>query len=111
TVVVGPLLISPITVRPRTDLPDPDSPTRPRVSPGAMAKETPSTARTSPRGVWKTVRRSSTTSRGAAPVRADEVAEALAGALAGALADESAGVVTAWRSSGPSASALSRPAG
>jgi hypothetical protein len=30
--------------RPVVDLPQPDSPTRPRVSPGAMSKLTPSTA-------------------------------------------------------------------
>src|SRR5579859_3486184 len=34
--------------RPSVLLPEPDSPTRPKVSPGAMASETPSTARTSP---------------------------------------------------------------
>src|SRR5262249_4940821 len=34
------------TVRPTVDLPQPDSPTRPSVSCGAIVKETPSTART-----------------------------------------------------------------
>src|SRR4051812_44667112 len=42
---------SPIRPRPRVDLPQPDSPTRPRVSPGARSKLTPSTARIAPRVV------------------------------------------------------------
>src|SRR5690242_974232 len=42
---------SPIRPRPRVDLPHPDSPTRPRVSPGARSKLTPSTARIAPRVV------------------------------------------------------------
>src|SRR5215213_8927214 len=42
---------SPIRPRPRVDLPHPDSPTRPRVSPGARSKLTPSTARMAPRVV------------------------------------------------------------
>ena len=33
-------------------LPEPDSPTSPKRSPGARLKETPSTAFTGPRGVW-----------------------------------------------------------
>jgi hypothetical protein len=37
------------TVRPTVDLPQPLSPTSPSVSPGAIAKVTPSTARTTPR--------------------------------------------------------------
>src|SRR6185503_1177584 len=45
-------------------LPEPDSPTIPRVSPGATEKLTPSTALTTPRRVKKWVRRSSTSSRG-----------------------------------------------
>ena len=36
------------TVRPVVDFPQPDSPTRPSVSPGKTSKETPSTARTAP---------------------------------------------------------------
>src|SRR4029078_563118 len=39
---------SPIRPRPRVDLPHPDSPTSPRVSPGAISKVTPSTARIAP---------------------------------------------------------------
>src|SRR2546427_11350075 len=38
-------------VRPSVDLPQPDSPTRPRVSPALISRSTPSTART-----WATVR-------------------------------------------------------
>src|SRR5262245_9939026 len=38
----------PIRPRPSVDLPHPDSPTRPRVSPGARSKLTPSTARMAP---------------------------------------------------------------
>src|SRR6266853_728451 len=45
-----------------TDLPDPDSPTIPSVSPRSMQKDTPSTARTTPLRVWKDVRKSSTSS-------------------------------------------------
>src|SRR5262245_794192 len=44
--------ISRSTVRPTVDLPQPDSPTRPSVSPAAVAKLTPSTANT-----WPAVRR------------------------------------------------------
>ena len=36
-----------------TDLPEPDSPTTPRVSPSGIEKETPSTARTTASEVWK----------------------------------------------------------
>src|SRR3954469_24715810 len=39
---------SPMRPRPRVDFPQPDSPTRPRVSPGARSKLTPSTARMAP---------------------------------------------------------------
>ena len=39
----------PSSPRPRVDLPQPDSPTRPRISPGRTSKVTPSTARTGPR--------------------------------------------------------------
>jgi hypothetical protein len=38
---------SPRTIRPVVDFPEPDSPTRPSVSPRWMSNETPSTARTS----------------------------------------------------------------
>src|SRR5690348_15342447 len=47
-----------------TDLPHPDSPTMPRVSPGFSSKETPSTALTMPSLVLKTVRRSLTSRSG-----------------------------------------------
>src|SRR4051794_10859725 len=42
---------SPIRPRPSVDFPQPDSPTRPSVSPGARSKLTPSTARIAPRVV------------------------------------------------------------
>src|SRR6266849_960401 len=51
---------------PMVDLPLPDSPTRPRISPGPIAKDTPSTARTTaprpnrPRETWKCIARSRT---------------------------------------------------
>ena len=51
----GPFWSSPMMVRPRTDLPEPDSPTMPRVSPAETWIETPSTARNWPRGVANTV--------------------------------------------------------
>jgi hypothetical protein len=44
---------SPSTVRKVTDLPDPDSPTMPSVSPGWRENETPSTALTRPSSVGK----------------------------------------------------------
>src|SRR2546430_3928200 len=47
-----------------TDLPHPDSPTMPCVSPGSSSKLTPSTALTMPSFVVKTVRRSWTSRRG-----------------------------------------------
>src|SRR5712692_12096184 len=47
-----------------TDFPDPDSPTRARVSPASRLKLTPSTALVIPRRVKKYVLRSSTTSSG-----------------------------------------------
>src|SRR6266542_6165048 len=46
-----------------TLLPQPDSPTRPRVFPSPISKLTPSMARTSPSGVKKEVRRSLTWSK------------------------------------------------
>src|SRR5918992_1831350 len=45
-----------------TDLPQPDSPTMPSISPTSTSKETPSTARTSPARVLKYVWRSRTSS-------------------------------------------------
>ncbi len=47
-----------------TLLPQPDSPTSPRVSPARIEKLIPSTARTTPSMTWKYVRRSRTSSRG-----------------------------------------------
>src|SRR4051812_2469755 len=52
--------MSPITVRNDTLLPEPDSPTTPRVSPRATEKETPSTAFTRPSSVGKLTCRSVT---------------------------------------------------
>src|SRR4029077_4106336 len=46
-----------------TVLPDPDSPTMPRVRPGSTLKETPRTACTTPSAVGKLTRRSVTSSR------------------------------------------------
>src|ERR1700682_527764 len=46
-----------------TDLPQPDSPTTPRVSPFSMYRSTPSTARTTPSSVKKYVLRFLTSSR------------------------------------------------
>ena len=65
-----PLLITsrrgsrPMIERASTVLPDPDSPTMPRVWPRSTDRETPSTARTVPRPVRNEVCRSSTTSSG-----------------------------------------------
>src|SRR5256885_657792 len=42
-----------ITVRPRVDLPHPDSPTRPTVSPALISRSTPSTAWTWPTVRWR----------------------------------------------------------
>src|SRR6266852_3352141 len=52
-----------MTLRAVTDLPLPDSPTMPSVSPGLSSNETPSTALTSPSLVLKTVWRSCTSRR------------------------------------------------
>ena len=46
----------------QTDLPDPDSPTMPTVSPAATSKDTPRTAWTSPSSVGKVTDRSLTES-------------------------------------------------
>src|SRR5580692_356310 len=43
-----------IIVRPSVDLPHPDSPTRPTVSPFLMSRSTPSTARTWATVLWRT---------------------------------------------------------
>ena len=45
----------PMIERESTDLPEPDSPTMPIVLPRSSVSDTPSTARTSPRGVLKNV--------------------------------------------------------
>src|SRR6266576_3636546 len=49
--------IRPITARPVTDFPAPDSPTTPSTSPLAMSKEIPSMARSTPRRVTNSTRR------------------------------------------------------
>ena len=49
--------ISPMIEKPVMLLPEPDSPTRPITSPRFSAKETPSTAFTTPLRVWKCVAR------------------------------------------------------
>src|SRR5881227_3180044 len=54
----------PSTPLPRVDLPLPDSPTRPNVSPRRRSNETPSTARTAPRAVPYQTLRSRTESTG-----------------------------------------------
>src|SRR5262245_24054203 len=56
---------SPMTDREVTLFPQPDSPTRPTVLPRSTVKLTPSTARNSPRPVWKCVLRLRASSRGA----------------------------------------------
>ncbi len=53
---------SPMIERASTDLPDPDSPTMPRVLPRSRVKVMPATALTMPRSVWNEVRRSSISS-------------------------------------------------
>src|SRR5690606_39111906 len=55
---------SPSSPRPSVDLPQPDSPTSPSVSPGHRSKLTPSTARTGPDSVPYQTRRSRTVSTG-----------------------------------------------
>src|SRR5437762_2053754 len=62
----------PITVSELTDLPEPDSPTIPSVSPGWTEYDTPSTALTRPSSVGKCTRRSLTSRSGSgteAPLR------------------------------------------
>src|SRR5213595_1608387 len=56
----------PITVRNVTLLPEPDSPTTPRVSPGAIESVTPSTALTTPSSVGKWTLRFLTSRTGSA---------------------------------------------
>src|SRR4051794_34083946 len=65
--------------KPVTDLPEPDSPTRPSTSPRRTLKETSSTARTTPARVKKWVRRLRTSKVGAAAAMGatDAVAVAL----------------------------------
>ena len=58
---------SPRMEKPVTDLPDPDSPARPRISPGRTVNEMPSTALTIPSLVKKWVSRSETARVGALP--------------------------------------------
>ncbi len=69
----------PITDRAVTDLPQPDSPTSERVSPGWMATSTPSTARAMPVSMRKKVRRPRISSSGPlmpAPASADRARRA-----------------------------------
>src|SRR6266404_8008451 len=63
TIFPGGSGISRMSDRFATDLPEPDSPTIPRVSPRLSSKLTPSTAFTTPSSVAKYVRRSLTSSR------------------------------------------------
>src|SRR5215207_9787994 len=56
--------VRPMIVWALTLLPEPDSPTMPRISPGFSSKETPSTAPTMPSSVANLTRRSSTESSG-----------------------------------------------
>src|ERR1700726_3870006 len=49
---------------PKVDLPQPDSPTRPSVSPASSSKDTSSTARTAPCAVWYWTQRLSTDNSG-----------------------------------------------
>ena len=69
--------VSPISVIAVTDLPEPDSPTTARISPGASSNDTPSTACTTPSSVAKDTFRSSTVRSGSplggAPVAAGSV--------------------------------------
>ena len=57
-----------------TLLPQPDSPTRPRISPRSTEKSMPSTARTAPSRVWNEVRRPRTSSSGPRRARASAAA-------------------------------------
>ncbi len=59
---IPPPAMSPMIERVSTVLPDPDSPTMPTASPRCSDNDTPSTARTTPRGVLKCVTRSRTSS-------------------------------------------------
>jgi predicted glycosyltransferase len=61
---------SPMIENPVTDLPEPDSPTSPRIRPAVTVNETPSTARTVPAWVSKWVLRSRTSRVGALIVSA-----------------------------------------
>src|SRR5687768_14125541 len=69
---------SPRIENPVTVLPHPDSPTRPRTSPGRTLKLTPSTARTTPARVKKWVRSSWTSRVLALKARVQDVAQTVA---------------------------------
>ncbi len=58
SILPGGIGISRISVIAETDLPEPDSPTTPSVSPLSRSNETPSTALTTPSRVWKCILRS-----------------------------------------------------
>ncbi|CPJ37507.1 Protein of uncharacterised function (DUF1602) [Bordetella pertussis] len=55
--------ISPSSENPVTDLPEPDSPTSPTISPRRTTRSTPSTAGQAPASVWNAVRRPRTSRR------------------------------------------------
>ena len=57
-----------ISARPMVDFPEPDSPTRATISPGATVKLTSRTACTIPSGLWKRTSRPETSRIGAVPV-------------------------------------------
>ena len=61
------LVCRPITAMLETDLPEPDSPTMPRVRPRSTANDSPSTDLTRPSSVGKCTRRSVTSRYGARP--------------------------------------------
>src|SRR4029079_13349765 len=71
-ILPGGLAIKRMRESPVTDLPDPDSPTITGVSPLAMAKESPSTARSLPSSVANSTWRSSTSSSGAPAIGASD---------------------------------------
>ena len=88
-------------VRATVDLPEPDSPASPRVSPGAIVNETPSTALTtwlptSPRCTVKCTRRSRTSTAGRAVAGGEAVGEAV-GVVAAAGEAAWRSVVAPWR--------------
>src|SRR5690606_8598020 len=73
---------SPRMESPVTDLPEPDSPASPRISPGASVNDTPSTAFATPWRVWNQVRRASTSRRGAVLMSCDGRERGVAAELA-----------------------------